>query len=556
MRQACPIMDFRALLQNQWFQLCLLVALLSGGASVFNLAKPGPLPPAPPGPTPLPRPSPQPAPTTSFSKLKPKTAGRWIVDASGAGDADSRTLAMVIANVSDGDIVTVRPGDYFEGIVLTKNVRLVGQPSGNTAPTLHAQGVNTVEINAKNVGLENLRLEQDTPGDRKTLRVAGGSQVELVNCQLRSKSTFCATVTDNATLTARDCLFQSVNGGSALQFENDAHGNLTRCTFSQSRWGLAAAQRAQVEAADCTFQNLGLPTGGGATLAVEGGKAEINARRCRFTGNTAGILAKESASLALYDCVVSNSGVTGETGNTSIGCISAQAGARVVVKGGSFENNKQGIIARNGCTMRLERVQIRGCGLVTENGSLLFDCNSVAAFGQGCTLQITGSSIADSINYSVVVTGGAQVNMIESTISNAGADGLVIGSSTDGGSKATLNNVKVLGARDSCIWVNSGSEIEMQTCQLSGAVKFGLCVEGENSRAQVANSIVSSNRDIGLGAYSGATLTATGCTLEGNARGAQAGVGSGGASGEQSPWKTARSAATRFSASVPAGIRC
>ena len=35
-------MNWRALLQNQWFQLCLLVAALSGGVMIYNVAqKPG-----------------------------------------------------------------------------------------------------------------------------------------------------------------------------------------------------------------------------------------------------------------------------------------------------------------------------------------------------------------------------------------------------------------------------------------------------------------------------------------------------------------------------------
>ena len=35
-------MNWRALLQNQWFQLCLLVAVLSGGVMIYNIAqKPG-----------------------------------------------------------------------------------------------------------------------------------------------------------------------------------------------------------------------------------------------------------------------------------------------------------------------------------------------------------------------------------------------------------------------------------------------------------------------------------------------------------------------------------
>jgi hypothetical protein len=121
------------------------------------------------------------------------------------------------------------------------------------------------------------------------------------------------------------------------------------------------------------------------------------------------------------------------------------------------------------------------------------------------------------------------LQMIETTLSNAGVDALAVGAASDGAAKAVLNNVKILGARNFGVWVNSGSEFEAQGCQFLGAVKTGVGAEGENTQARIKDSVVGNNRDIGLSAFSGATLTATGCTLEGNARGAQAGVGNGGA---------------------------
>lgn len=547
-------MDFRALLQNQWFQLCLVVAVISGGTSVFNLAQPGTPRPPSPGPTPFPGPMPTrvpgPFPTpTPFTKLKPKTAGRWIVDANGAADADSRTLVAIIGSLSDGDVVTIRPGDYFGGIGVAKNnVRFVcpepiraaenllgGGNRGDASTggaTLHAQGTDTVLVNAKNVAFENLRIEQDTPGNNAALRILGESRVEVVNCQVRTKSRFAGVVIGNASLEARDSVFQNPGGSSGLQLENNSRGTLTRCMFSSSLRGFVVIQNAQAQLTGCVFQDDGQTDGNGGALLVEGGQAQLSANQCRFTTNKASVIAKEGGTLSLTDCLFNNNGVTGEIGNASAGVISAQSGSRVTLRGSTFENNKQGIIGQRGSTLVLERVQIRGTGLATDNKGLIYYCYPVAISGQGCTARIAGSSIGDSLSNSIVVGNGAQLTMLETTVSNAGTNALVVGT-TDGAGKATINNVKIVGARNFGVWVNSGSECEAQGCQILGFVNAGFKVDGEKSTGRIADSSISGgNRDgLALWAHTGGTLTATGCTVEANTRGAQAGTGTVGQGG-------------------------
>ncbi len=111
-------MNWRALLQNQWFQLCLLVAVLSGGITIYNLTQkssssdngtayvsPTPQPLAPANvPTPGPS-APANVPRRAITKIKPKTRGQWILDASGARGADSNDIETVAASLSDGDVV-------------------------------------------------------------------------------------------------------------------------------------------------------------------------------------------------------------------------------------------------------------------------------------------------------------------------------------------------------------------------------------------------------------------------------------------------------------------
>src|ERR1700674_3136592 len=109
------MMNWRALLQNQWFQLCLLVALLSGGTTIYNLTRSNPNPnndTLNSRSTPNPTSAPKPPPPRIVKKLTPKKRGQWILDASGSRDADGNDIEAVAASLAEGDVVTVRPGTY------------------------------------------------------------------------------------------------------------------------------------------------------------------------------------------------------------------------------------------------------------------------------------------------------------------------------------------------------------------------------------------------------------------------------------------------------------
>ena len=141
-------MNWRALLQNQWFQLCLLVAALSGGVMIYNIAE---------GPsssdkisgngTPTPSPSASASvPPRTITKIKPKKRGEWILDPSGARDADSSDIETVAASLSDGDVVNLRSGTYTGNCEVNVSARFVGPAPGKGVATIRG-------IDAQRAGL-------------------------------------------------------------------------------------------------------------------------------------------------------------------------------------------------------------------------------------------------------------------------------------------------------------------------------------------------------------------------------------------------------------------
>ncbi len=519
-------MNWRALLQNQWFQLCLLVAALSGGVMIYNITqKPGsdivggngtPMP----GPSPLARVSRQ-----AITKIKAKKRGQWIVDSSGARDADNGDIETVAASLSDGDVVNLRAGTYTGNFEVNVSARFVGPASGKGVATI--RGVDAqragLTISGKKVGFENVSLSFEAAGDSPAVQISREAAVEMTNCAMTTQSKFGILVSESASLTAQGTQFRAVNAGCCLKYQGTAQGTLNHCSFLAGRWGLEVINAAQVQGSSCSFQQIGLVNGLGLTLGVVG-RASLTLDACQFDGNTATIMADEGGTLHLTGSTFRNNGVTGEGENTSWGMICAQHGSRVSLKDNVFEDNRQGLVALAGSSLLLERAQMRRTGLVTENQKLKSYCNAVGANDQGTTVTVMGSTISDSLNDAFNVSGGANLKMVETTITNSNLSALSLGFANTSAAQAVLNNVHINGAHGDAIFVRSGSQLDMESCQVANSDVVGVEVQDSGSQGKITNSTITGCKSMGLDANLGATITASGCTMEATTRGAQAGL--------------------------------
>ena len=484
-------MNWRALLQNQWFQLCLLVAALSGGVMIYNIAqKPGSDIVGGNG-TPTPGPSPSASVSRrAITKIKPKKRGQWIVDSSGARDADSGDIETVAASLSDGDVVNLRAGTYTGNFEVNVSARFVGPASGKGVATI--RGVDAqragLTISGKKVGFENISLSFESAGDSPAVQISREAAVEMTNCAMTTQSKFGILVIESASLTAQGTQFRAVNAGCCLKYQGTAQGTLNHCSFLAGRWGIEVINAAQVQGSNCSFQQIGLVNGVGLTLGVVGGRASLTLDACQFDGNTATIMADEGGTLHLTGSTFRNNGVTGEGENTSWGMICAQHGSRVSLKDNVFEDNRQGLVALSGSSLLLERAQMRRTGLVTENQKLKSYSNAVGANDQGTTVNVMGCTISDSLNDAFNVGGGANLNMVETTITNSNLCALTLGFANTAAAQAVLNNVRINGAHGDAIFVNSGSQLDMQSCQVANSDFVGVEVQGNGSQGKITNS--------------------------------------------------------------------
>ena len=516
--------DWQSLIPNPWFQLCALVAVLSGGTTIYNLTQHserigggGATPP--PTPPPINITTPPPAPV-----LTAKARAYWVVDANGAADSDSRDLHTVVANLVDGDSVTVRPGIYQGGFNVSKSVHFIGQGANPLATAIRSSVGDTITVSGKNVSFENLVIAMDSPGDQlHALHSVGASHVELNRVLIDSKAIYGAMVIENASLDARDSTFQTGRAGCGLDLENNAHGSLLRCALSSNRWGLQVINSARAQATLCSFQNNGTINGDGAIFWIQGARARVDADRCQFTGNTTTLGVSESGSLSIVNSLFKDNGLTGEPGNVSSGVIGVSSGGKATLSKVTFESNKQGISVKNGGSVTVSDCQISKTGIHTENVDFQYLSMAIFISGKGSSAIVNqGTTVSNSTTYGIYIVGGAQLTLDDASVEGSGVDGLYVGD-TSGGATADVRRGK-FDHNKIGIEFGFGSTGAIQDCQLTANYACGLTLTGANTKVSLVNSEFRANKNFGLLISGLAEGQATGCLFDGSQIGAQVGL--------------------------------
>jgi Right handed beta helix region len=522
-------MNWQAILRNQWFQLCLAAALCSGGAGIYDLATlPSKIAPSVPTPAPAQYASPRPSvnPLPALVQLHAKKPGRWIVDASGGNDSDSRNLSQVVGSATNGDTVTIRPGRYEASLVINKDLAFVGEGSSpaDTLIFFNQDQFNVVHIESGHVTFTNLQIEQDFNTSLAALYCASQAQVELTNCSVTSKSAYSVSAGDDARLDARDSAFSSSEVGYGVIFSGRAHGTMTRCNILGNKFGLEVENQSRVQVDGCTFQYNGDQNGYGIVASVDGSGATLEVARSHFLRNSAGIYAQESGNLNMTGCTLENNGISLEGAHVTGGLICVQTAAQATLTDLVCKFNKQGISVLAAGKTQLNNVNLSDTGIVTSNSQYITFCNTIYLNGDGTTATMSKSSISDAVYNGVVAMNGAKVLVENSSITNSKFNGLAFGSDDGTPGYGTVNDSTVTGNHVSGIFLQSKSSVEVNGGEISNNLSDGIDVAGIGSAAAVNNIYVRNHSKVGMMAYSGGTITAKHCTVERNQFGIQAGL--------------------------------
>jgi len=552
------------LFRNQWFLLFSLLAIVSLGTTVFDIGtgrfaqspNNGPISPRSKigsndlatDSSPI---SASPAPSLNIPVLKPKTSGKWIVDASGSAKADSRELSAVLTNVSDGDTIMLQPGEYKGEITISKSVHVIGVTDQNGAggafPVIHGSLADCLTITGSHVVLENLVISQDTPGNLRGIFVDQEGSLEMVKCTVRARSKFGADVLKQGKIVAHDSTFETYGAGSGVTVEENGRGMLERCTVANNAWGAVSSGSAKLELRGCIFRQNGTADGGGCTVEAYGGHAQVEASACQFQENVATAWANESGTLNITDSTFEGNGLTGDAKFAGRGLVCSVSSGTVTISNCAFNGNKQGVVATNGGKMQIVGCKFDSNGLITQNQSLLNFTNNVYVFGPSAAMSISNTPFTNVVNGAMYSGAGGQLNL-ENCAIQGGVCGLQVGFANEpasaslqrvefsgqssfqvyvcGASRVALEKCRLLQSRSGVdgLLVRAGSKVEVAGCEFLEAGSSGLEADDPNTEITVRDSRFAGNQGSGLLVSYQATLAGSDCLVEGNLYGVQAGV--------------------------------
>ena len=552
------------LLRNQWLLLFSLLAIVSLGTTVFDIGSGRFAPSANNAPisplskirsndlatesSPI---SASPAPSLNFPVLKPKTSGKWIVDASGSAKADSRELSAVIANASDGDTIMLQPGEYKGEITISKSVHVIGVTDQNGAsgalPVIHGSLADSLTITGSHVVLENLVISQDTPGNLQGVLVDQEASLEMVKCTVQARSKFGVDVLKQGQIAAHDSTFETYRTGSGVTIEDNGRGTLESCTVTNNAWGAVCSGSAKLELTGCTFRQNGTPDGAGCTVEAYGGRAQAEASRCQFQENVATAWADESGTLNIKDSTFEGNGLTGDAKFAGRGLVCSVNSGTATISNCAFDRNKQGVVATNGGKMQIVGCKFDANGLITQNQSLYNFTFNVYVFGSSAAMTISDTPFTNVVNGAMYSVAGGQLNL-ENCAIQGGVNGLQVGFENEpasatlrrvefsgqssfqmyvcGGSRVTLEKCRMLQGRSGVdgLLVRAGSKVEVVGCEFLEAGSSGLEADDPNTEITVRDSRFAGNQGSGLLVCNQATLAGSDCLVEGNQYGVQAGV--------------------------------
>jgi len=549
------------LLKNQWFLLLVLLALVSLGTTVFNLASgrfasglskwtiPSPSKTEDNG---LAKES-NPSSTTrvrssNIGTVKPKTPGKWIVDASGSANADTKELSVVTANLLDGDTVLLQPGEYKGEVTISKSVHFIGASNqGGANPVVHGSLADALTITGSHVVLENLVVKQDNPGNLYGVLVDQEGSLEMVKCTIQAHSKFGVDVLKQAKIVAHDSTFETFGTGSGITVEENGRGTLERCTIANNAWGAVCSGAAKLELKGCLFRQNGTADGSGCTVDAYGGNAQLVATSCQFLQNAATAFADESGTLNLTDSTFEGNGSTGEAKFAGRGLVCSVNSGAAVLSNCQFNRNKQGIVATNGGKMQIAGCKFDGNGLITQNQSLINFTFNIYVFGSGAVMNISNTPFTNVVNGGMYSLGGGQLNVDNCAI-QSGVTGVQVGFENEpasaslrqveisgqssfqayvcGGSRVTFEKCRMLQGRSGVdgLLARAGSKVEIAGCEFLGAGSSGLEADGPNTEITARDSRFAGNQACGLLVSEDATFAGSNCLVENNQYGVQAGI--------------------------------
>jgi len=535
--------DFGALIRNQWVIVCSLVGLVAlcttvvdvftgkfGSGTVVENQNNNPVANQ----------------TTSQQQVvsKPKHGRQWVLDSSGAGDADAKGFAQIVNNLQDGDTIEVRAGSYDGPLTLAKSVVVTGDTDQKTGAraSIHYSGGNGCAITGGQVTLQNFEFSETSEGGSVLISASSQSVVQIKNCNLVSRGSNCVGTLENAQLTLQDSSLRTLGKGYGCYVRGNAKATIERCTFEENLGCVQCIEAGSVVVNDSKFQNNLTDSKDAFLVFLNGtGSAEVN--RCTFTENTTAV-GDWQGTMTLTNCHFEKN----REGYWKC-IVAATATAKLTLTACEFVSNPRAVVASNGAQLTVDGCKFQSGGQISKGSDSQAYFANLLVMGQGSAATVTNTTFTDVQFEGVLVADQAQARLKDVTI-QGGLYGINLGvtaANLTKGGHADLENVTLSGqisqaARltrasylklfnchidgdtwDSSIFVYSGSTVEMAGCDVKGGKGNGLEAIGQDSQVHAERCQFLSFQGSGVLTRDQAKIVLSNCTLEQNEVGAQAG---------------------------------
>ncbi len=393
-------------LKDPWLQIFGFLALASAVLAARGLTAAGAR-----GQIAVSQPSPQATAAPLHRTLNPKKAGRWIVDAALATDADTAKLSEALANAAAGETIFVRAGTYRAGAPITRDVTLAGLGAlRDVVVESDAEGP-TLAVDGAKVAVKNLTIAHSGARPGKAVE-ARRATLELSGVAIRSgpNDEGVDAIGGSATLS-----YSSVDGGSRGLDAHDgakvaldharisgaetgvylqgASARINDTSFSDGKKGLTVAEQAQADVVNGSFAREEV-----AVWADRGGQAKVSG--AKFPDHAVGVLADERGRAEVKDC---------EFSNGSGPALAAETGGETLDRGSSILRGRTAARASGKATLGLVDTQIE-------------DAKSDAVAIDDASAALSGVKIVRAGGHGLVVGDAQAVRIEKSEISkNKGA---------------------------------------------------------------------------------------------------------------------------------------
>ena len=232
----------KRLAEDAWFQIFLLLALLSGAmtahSGLLRVGRAG-------------------APRAFWRSwtgraLEPRVPGKWVVDAASGAGADTSNLEEALEAARPGGEILIRPGAYSLSAALNRPLTLTGQGAGPEETTLTASSSTALAVTMGKVTLRNLTVAVDGSGGA-ALRVDGG-ELSLSRVRLRAAAGSLGAEVLRGRLSAEETVFDG-EGTGALILGRASRGEFNGALFYNTGHALRVSDGAQAMVSSSTFKD-------------------------------------------------------------------------------------------------------------------------------------------------------------------------------------------------------------------------------------------------------------------------------------------------------------